>query len=87
MSNQVSCAVNDDDSWLGPEDSNNQMYVIRGVIGFILVALILVIYGAPRSNPVEFLIIVTVVFCGALPFAMCNRELCISLRGKNASSC
>ena len=77
--------MNDDDSWLGPEDSNNQMYVIRGGIAFILLALILAFYGAPYSNAVEFLIIVTVVFCGALPFTMCNRELCISLRGKKSS--
>jgi len=85
MSNQVSCAMNADDSWLGPEDSNNRMFVIRGVIGFILLALILLLYGAPYSNPVAFLILVVVVFCGALPFAMCNRELCISLRGKKTS--
>ena len=85
MSNQVSSTMNADDSWLGLEDSNNQMYVIRCVIAFILLALILALYGAPYSNPVEFLLIVAVVFCGALPFAMCNRELCISLRGKKSS--
>jgi hypothetical protein len=52
MSNQVSRAMNDDESWLDPEDSNNQMWVIRGVIGFILLALILALYGAPYSNPI-----------------------------------
>ncbi len=87
MSNQVSRAMNDDESWLDPEDSNNQMWVIRGVIGFILLALILALYGAPYSNPIVFLIIVAAVFCGALPFAICNRELCISLRGKKSSIC
>ena len=87
MSNPVSCAVNDDDSWLGPEDSNNQMFVIKGVIAFILLALILLLYDAPYSNPVVFLILVVVVFCDALPFAICNRELCISLRGKKSSTC
>jgi integral membrane sensor domain MASE1 len=79
--------MNADDSWLDPEDSSNQKWVIRGVIGFIGIALILALYGVPYSNPVEFLIIVAVVFCGALPFAMCNRELCISLRGKKSSFC
>ena len=87
MSNQVSCAVNDDDSWLDPEDSNNQRFVIRGVIAFIGVALILVLSGAPYSNPVEFLIIVATVFCTFLAFHICIRELYISLRGKKSSIC
>ncbi len=77
--------MNADDSWLGPEDSNNQKLVIRGVIGFIGIALILLLYGVPYSNPVAFLILVVFVFSGALVFAILNRELCISLRGKKTS--
>ena len=74
--------MNDDDSWLDPEDSNDKNYVLRGAIGFILLALILAICGVPYSNPVEFLIIVVVVFCGLLPYAICRNELGNRLRGK-----
>jgi len=87
MSNQVSCVMNADDSWLDPEDSNNQTFVRRGIIAFILVALILALSGAPYSNPIVFLILVVAVFCSDLAVWICIRELCISLRGKRSSIC
>lgn len=87
MSNHVSYAMNADDSWLDPEGSNNQMFVIKGVLAFIAIALILLISGAPYSGPVEFLIIVATVFCTFLAFHICIRELYISLRGKKSSIC
>ena len=87
MSNQVSSAMNDDDSWLGPEDSNNQMSVTKGVIGFIGIALILLVSGAPYSNPVVFLLLVAAVFGTGFILHMCIRELYVSLGGKKSSIC
>ncbi len=86
MSNHVSCSIDDDDSWLDPEDSNNQMSVIKGVIGFIGIAMILLVSGAPYSNPVVFLLIVAAVFSTGLVFHLCIRELSISLRGNKSST-
>lgn len=86
MSNHVSCGMNADDSWLDPEDSNNQMSVIKGVIGFIGIAMILLVSGAPYSNPVVFLLLVAAVFSTGLVFHLCIRELGISLRGTKSST-
>lgn len=82
MSNHVSCALNADDSWLDPEDSDYQMSVMKGVIVFILFALILLISGAPYSDPVVFLFIVAEVFCADLAFHIGIRELYKHFKGK-----
>ncbi len=60
---------------------------MRGVIAFIGVALILLVSGAPYSDPVVFFILVAAVFCTFLAFHICIRELYISLRGKKSSIC
>lgn len=81
----MTSTTDSDDSWLVPDKPDRQSDYLMAFAALIIVAAILIFSGAPKENPLVFIVIVIIVFCFGSICALFNRELSLALgfKGRN----